>query len=176
MAKKSARNERRPSAPLRKAPQQQQRARATALKDDSGNNAKIPPTGLVLSNHSDGSFTVSSAHHAVTIAASSAPTPKPGRRGGFVVVGVVPGESLPEGTTPVRDADELKELLKMQVSNADLARAIGGARPQEVHFSLKGLHTLDLHELSAITGGAESSVTAHIHMAATDNPKIPPGG
>jgi hypothetical protein len=82
---------------------------------------------------------------------------------------------VPHGAIQVRDADELMTKLKSEVSAASIARAAGHAIPKEVHFSLKGLHTLDLGKLSAITRGEESPIAAHIHMD-PDNPKIPPGG
>lgn len=126
-----------------------------AKKSSAKGRAATPPR-LSVSNNSDGTFTVSARH-----------------RGGFVVVGVTADEKLPGGTVAVRDRDELEKKLKLEVSAAVKTRAM----PRELHFSLKGKHTVDLGRLFAITGGAGSSIAAHIHLDPDpDNPKIPPGG
>jgi hypothetical protein len=146
------------------------------MEEDPNNNPHVPIGGLTLGNNPDGTFTVSSASHVVTIGTPSAPPKKYGHRGGIVVVGAVAGENLPEGTISVRSAGELEDKLKSKVSAADKTRGTGHTTPKELHFSLKGLHTLDLGKLSAIIGGQSSSIAAHIHLDSDDNAKMPPGG
>jgi hypothetical protein len=148
------------------------------MEQNPADNPKIPPGGLKVANNPDGTFTVSSANHFVTIGTPSS-APRKGSRGGFVVAGIVAGEKLPPGTISVRDPDELAEKLGSTVSMGSIAPAAGVAEPKEVHFILKGQHTLDLGKLSGSAGG--SSILAHIHMDAdadpdSDDPRIPVGG
>jgi hypothetical protein len=135
-----------------------------AMEEDPNDNSRIPPTGLAVGNNSDGTFTVSNANQIVTVGTPSAQARKFGHRGGIVVVGIVAGERLPVGTISVRDPDELEDKLKSEVSAASIARAAGHTNSKEVHFSLKGLHTLDFGKLSPITGGRSSFIVTHIHI------------
>jgi len=146
-----------------------------ATEEVPDDDPSVPIKGLRVLNNPDGSFTVSSAQHVVTLSAPGDQPKKYGRRGGIVVAGIVGGTRLPEGTIPVRDADDLEDKLKSAVL-ATVGTA-GYAAPKELHFSLKGLHTLDVGKLSAIIGGQSSPISAHIHLASgDDNPTIPIGG
>jgi hypothetical protein len=147
---------------------------AAVTPPDPDDNARIPVTALILGYRSDGSLTVR-AKHAVTAATASARAKTPGHRGGFVVAVTAAGEKLPKHTIPVRNAAELENKLRAEVASAGRARVTGRAKPQEVHFKLKGPHNLDMGRLSAITANAQSALVAHIHLS-PENPKIPPGG
>lgn len=173
MAKKSAKTS---SAKSPGKGGRQRRTFSAIAGEDPDNNPKVPLGGLSLRSHSDGTFAVSSADHTVTLGTPSAQAKPPGRRGGIVVAGVRADGGLPPGTIPVRDADELMVRLKSAVSTANVARAAGRSQLKDLHFSLKGQHTLDLGQLSAIAGGYSSSLLAHIHIATDDNPQVPPGG
>ena len=128
-----------------------------------------------MSSNLDGTFTVTCGSETVIIGPSSnaqkasSATKPTGRRagrvvGGFVVCGVVPNATVPHGAIQVRNASDLANKLKVQVSAAAIARAAGDTKPQEVHFALNGRHTLDVAKLSAITGGDSSGLVTHIHI------------
>ena len=144
---------------------------------DPDDNSQIPPAGISVNSNPDGTFGVSGAGHAFTIGTPAAQAkPRPGRRGGIVVAGLVAGAALPRGTIRVRDTHELTERLKSEVSAARVGRAAGHKGLTELHFILKGQHTLDMSRLSAIAGGNASPILAHIHIDPDDNPSIPTGG
>jgi hypothetical protein len=146
-------------------------------RQDPDDNSQIPTAGISVNSNPDGTFAVSSAGHTFTIGTPTAQAKRrPGRRGGIVVAGLVAGANLPRGTIRVRDTHELTERLKSEVSAARVARAAGHTGLTELHFSLKGPHTLDVSKLSAIAGGYSSPILAHIHIDPDDNPPIPMGG
>lgn len=122
---------------------------------------------ISVTNNPDGTFTVSCGAETVIIGAGAvqkagAPTIKPGRRGGppviggIVVAGVVAGARLPEGTISVSDPKALMAKLRLEVKRANTAPTVGKARGKELHFSLDGVHTLDVGKVSAITSGENS--------------------
>jgi hypothetical protein len=126
---------------------------------------------ISVRNNADGSFTVSCGAETVIIGTGEMPKAPSsgkkirGRRGGFVggivVAGVVAGEKLPRGTISVRDPDALMAKLKSEVSAAGSA---GRVKRKEVHFCLDGLHTLDVAQVSAITGSESTPIVTHIHL------------
>lgn len=130
---------------------------------------------ISVSNNPDGTFTVSCGTDTVIIGAPNArkasssaikPRPRVGsvRGGSFRAGFVVASTHVPYGAISVRDVDELQDKLKSEVSAAGKTRAVGHTKPKELHFSLKGLHSLDIGKLSAITGGHSSSLVTHIHI------------
>lgn len=144
---------------------------STAEGDDPDENPKIPIKGLKVANNADGSFTVRTRAHTVTLRPPGVAPAKYVRHGGVVVAGMVAGKQPPAGTIPVRDPADLAGKLKAAVSKD------GTGSAKDLHFSLKGRQNLDVGKLSTIMKGASSAMTAHIHMTGDDdNPPVPIGG
>jgi hypothetical protein len=166
MKKKSSAGARAKAA--RRSPKKLATRAAAAEGDDPDQNPDIPIKGMKVANNADGSFTVRTRAHTVTLRPPGVAPVISVRHGGAVAVGIVAGNQFPAGTIPVRSHAELPGQLKAALSRA----GTGGIK--DLHFSLKGRQNVDVGKLSTIMKGASSSITAHIHLAADDDdPPIP---
>jgi hypothetical protein len=126
---------------------------------------------ISVSNNPDGSITVTCGTETVIFAAPTArdapsdnKARQPGRHAGGIVVTMAPGAIVPHIGTPVHNTEELINSLKLEVAAANITLPITLAKPKDVYFRLKGLNSFDVGQLSAVMGGDESPIVAHIHI------------
>lgn len=129
---------------------------------------------IKVTNNPDGTFTVESGNESVVVGARR-PVPKPASEsgdlppisgaGGAGTASIIDNSNPPFEARAAESAETLLDMLRSEPESA----ARGGRyaeSPRIVHYKLRGTHTLDVSQISAIAGG--KGLAVHIHMVRGD--------